>query len=113
MATKKKAESKDATMVTLPGNASFAGNKPTTAAPPFPLDEGHYFSLPVTSRNSHSGMRGLDAAHVRAIQRALHMPETGRYTFATATAVGQWQRSQHRPVTRVVDKDTWEALLQK
>lgn len=112
MTTKKKAESKDATFKTLTGDTKAVGQR-KSAAPPFPLEEGHYFSLPVTSRNSHSGMRGLDAAHVRAIQRALHMPETGRYTFATATAVGQWQRSQHRPVTRVVDKDTWEALLQK
>lgn len=72
----------------------------------FPLGEGDYFSVPVTSRRSTS--RG---AGVTRIKRALHLPLNTAYDEEMADAVGEFQQDHDLPVTRVVDKATWDAIF--
>lgn len=72
----------------------------------FPLDDGHYFSSPVTSRNSTS-MSG----HVASIRKVVGLPPSTVYTHAVGDAVGQWQQDHDLPLTRVVDQRTWDAMF--
>jgi peptidoglycan hydrolase-like protein with peptidoglycan-binding domain len=72
----------------------------------FPLEEGDYFSVPVTSRRSTS--RG---AGVHRIKRALNLRLDTAYDEEMADAVGAFQQEHDLPVTRVVDKATWDAIF--
>jgi len=74
----------------------------------FPLREGDYFSVPVTSRRSTS--RG---AGVHRIKRALDLRLDTPYDEEMADAVGAWQSDHDLPVTRVVDKATWDSIFEK
>lgn len=71
--------------------------------PKFPLPQGHYFSTPTSSRNSHS-----DGPGVEAIQKAVGIEALGVYDNATREAVMQFQRKHKLDVTGVVEESTWK-----
>ena len=73
----------------------------------FPLPEGDYFSIPATSRRSTS--RG---PAVMRIKKALGLPMDSGYDEEMAAAVGFFQQENGLPYTRVVDKDTWDAIFE-
>lgn len=79
---------------------------PRRTGPGWPFDNDHYLSTPVASRRGHS-----DGPSVRVVQQALGVEVTGAFDEITAAAVGDWQREHERPVTKVVDRDTWDELI--
>lgn len=83
-----------------------ADSEPEVPVYAFPLDAGHYFSVPVTSRRSTS-MSG----HVASIRKVVGLSPSTVFTPEVAQAVGQWQSDHDIPVTRVVDESTWDAMF--
>lgn len=79
---------------------------PARSGPNWPFEDDHYLSVPVASRRGHS-----EGPSVHVIQQALGVEVTGTFDDITAAAVGDWQRENGLPVSRVVDRATWEQLL--
>ncbi|WP_375477760.1 peptidoglycan-binding protein [uncultured Jatrophihabitans sp.] len=56
--------------------------------------------------------RGWSGPSVSAVQRAVHVPTTGRFTARTARAVRAFQRAHPRcPASGAMNPKTWRALL--
>lgn len=75
----------------------------------FPLPKGHYYSVPYTSRNAHSGAV-VDQAAIRAIQAAVGAEVTGIFSADTQDHVAEFQRKAKVDPSGVVDADTWKRL---
>lgn len=71
----------------------------------FPFPEGHYFSTPNISRNSHSS-----GTHVRMLNEALGLGNGEIFNVETMRAVRVRQEELGLPVTGVVDEVTWDVL---
>jgi peptidoglycan hydrolase-like protein with peptidoglycan-binding domain len=79
------------------------------ASPKFPLDKGHYYSRPFTSRKSHS--QGVaDEKAIRAIQEAVGADVTGSFDEATEAKVKAAQKKARKGESGIVDADTWKIL---
>ena len=76
----------------------------------FPLPQGHYFYVPVTSASAHTGRFGQESVNVMALQRAVGATQTGLFDSATAQAVSSWKQQHGLDRSPVVDEATWEHL---
>lgn len=90
--------------------AAATEEKPKPRSKAFPLEDDHFYGVQMTTRRSHWGKNSMDESGVLKIQKALRVPQTGRYDAATAEAVRKHQHKHDLDETGYVDKATWRTL---
>ena len=65
----------------------------------------------LTNYSGQHLVTGSKGAAVTAVQKAIHVGATGKYTPATAKAMKAWQSAHRIVASGTVNKTTWRALL--
>ncbi|MBA9002000.1 peptidoglycan recognition protein family protein [Thermomonospora cellulosilytica] len=90
-------------------------SRPGTAAPPFPLPDGHWFGPESSDPRNHSGYWAKDRPHIEKLQRRLadrgwRIKVTGRYDDRTAAVVKAFQAEKGLRPDGLAGVKTWPLI---